>query len=196
MVEMSRPFPEVVFEDLGTHDHIVAPLQVLLPFPFLDEIAEHHPLGMKDDQPRPRFVVHLEEIQLPAQTAVIPLFGFPHHPQVFVQRLLGGKAGPVNPLEHPVALVAPPIGAGHIKETEGLDHDRRGQMRTPAEVFISRLRVNTHGPDIGWEIVDQFDLVGLSLVLEQGHSLLPGKLPAGEGGIGGGDLLHPLFDFL
>ena len=80
---------------------------------------------MEDDEPGARLVVELEEIQFPAETAVVALFRLFEKPQMLRPAPpWRRKAGPVDALEHLVAFVAPPVGAGHVEELEGLDHPR------------------------------------------------------------------------
>ena len=161
VIEVARPLPEIRLEDLGTDDDVVTALEVFLPLPVLDDRAQQGAFGVPDDQPRARLVVELEEIQFPAETAVVPLFRLFQEPQMFVERLLRRETGPVDALEHLVVLVPPPVGAGHVEELEGPDHPRRGDMGSAAEIDIAALGIEADRLHIRRQIVDQLDLVVL-----------------------------------
>ena len=194
MIEMAGLFPQLGFEDLRSHDHVVAALQVFFSFPFLNQITQHHALGMKDDESRSRLVIHLEEIQFPAQTAMIPLFGLLDNPEMFDELFFRGETRSVDALEHLIFLIAAPVGACHIQKLEGLDHTRRGNMRPAAQIQITTLGIETHRFDLFGQIVQQLDLVGFPLAFEQGNRLIPADFPAFERVVGCGDFAHPFFD--
>ena len=60
----------------------------------------------------------MEQIQRLAEPAVIPALGLLQAMQVLVELLAGRPGGAVDALEHGVAAVAPPIGAGHLEQLE------------------------------------------------------------------------------
>ncbi len=124
IVPVAGALPQVAFEDLGPHDHLVAPFQVLPALEILDEAPEQRALGVVDDQPRPRLFFNAEQPQLPAQTAVVPALGLLQEFQVLLQFFLGGEGGAVDALQHGQALVPPPVSPGDAGELEGLDNSR------------------------------------------------------------------------
>ena len=89
VVPMAGAFPQVGLEHLGAHDHLVAPLQMLPAFEILDEAPEQGALGVVDHHPRPRFLFDAEQLQFPAQAAVVPAFGLLQEFQVVRQFLFG-----------------------------------------------------------------------------------------------------------
>jgi len=186
----------VVPEDLRAQDDVVAPLEMLLALPVLDDGAQHGPLGVPDDEPRPHLLVDLEEVELPAQLAVVAPLGLLDEGEILLHLLRGGKPRPVDALEHLVVLVAAPVGAGHVEELEGLDLARRRDVGAPAQIREAALRVKAHRPDVGGQVVDQLHLVGLALFLKELDRLFPADLAAREGLVLRGDLRHPLLDLL
>src|SRR5712692_6668763 len=63
-----------------------------------------------------------EESQFLPQTTVISLLGFFQKPEIFAQRLFGGPGGSVDPLQHLILLVPPPVGSGNACELERPDN--------------------------------------------------------------------------
>ena len=76
--------PQIPVEDHGGTDLLIAPSLVLLPPEGFQLVAQDHAVGVEEGEPR-TFVMDIEQIQLPAQLPVIPLFGFLDAEQVFVQ---------------------------------------------------------------------------------------------------------------
>ena len=152
------------------------------------------PFGVPDDQPGADLVVELEQVQLPAEMAVVPLLRLFQDPQMLIERLLRREAGPVDALEHLVALVAAPVGAGHVEELEGPDHPRRGDMRPAAQIDVAALDIEADRLDVRRQIVDQLDLVVFPLLLKELDRLFAAHLAAFERKIRRGDLPHPRFD--
>ena len=194
VVEMSRTFPELGLEDLGADDDVVAAPEVFLPLPILDDRSQQGAFGVPDDQTRTRLLVDLEQIQFPSEAAVVALAGLFQDTQMFVERLLRREAGPVNPLEHLVALIPSPVGAGDAEELEGPDHARRRDMGPPAQVDVAVLGIKADRLHLGGEIVDQFDLVVFPLLLKELHRLFTAHLAALEGDVRRRNLPHPLLD--
>ncbi|OPY06745.1 MAG: hypothetical protein A4E68_02257 [Syntrophaceae bacterium PtaB.Bin095] len=151
---------------------------------------------MKDDEARPGLVVHLEQIQLPAQTAVIPLFGLLDDPEVLGKLLFRREARAVYALEHLVLFIASPVGAGHVQELEGPNDPRCRDVRSPAQIQVIALGVKAHRPDVAGKVIQELDLVGFPLAFEQGDRILPADFPPLKGVVGRGNRAHPLFDLL
>src|SRR5207244_6053480 len=65
---------------------------------------------------------------------VVPLLRLLEPPQMLVELLLREPRGAVDALEHRVALVAPPVGAGGREQLEVLHVRGRRHVRPAAEV--------------------------------------------------------------
>jgi hypothetical protein len=76
VVPVAGFLPEINLQYLGTYDHFISPLQMFFPFPILNNRPQHGSFGMKYDKTCSRFIAYLEEIKLPSQLPVIPLFCF------------------------------------------------------------------------------------------------------------------------
>jgi len=192
VVHVARADPHVVPQDLRSQDNVVAPLEMLLALPVLDDGAQHRPLGVPDDESGAHLLVDLKEVQLPAELAVIAALGLLDEGEVLLHLFGCREPRPVNALEHLVVLVAPPVGARHVEELEGLDLSRRGDVRAAAQVGEVSLGVEAHRPDIGGQVLDQLHLVGLALLFEKLDRLFAADLTAREGLVLCGDLGHPL----
>ena len=190
VIHVARLDPHVVPQDLRSQHDVVAPLEMFLALPVLDDGAQHGPLGVPDDEPGADFLIHLEEIQLLAELGLLD------EGEVLLHLSGRRKPRPVDALEHLVVLVAAPVGARHVEQLEGLDLARCRNVRPAAQIGEAALRVETHRLDVGGEVVDQFHLVGLALLLEELHGLFPAHFAAREGLVLGGDLRHARFDLL
>ena len=123
-------------------------------------------LGHEQRQALPYALVGHEDAQLSAQLVVVALFRLFDGGEILGQFALFVKAGAVDAREHLVVLVAAPIRAGQRRQLERLDHARRRQMRTCAQVDEIALTIEGDLGVLG-QIVDQLDLVGLVVALHQ-----------------------------
>jgi hypothetical protein len=106
-----------------------------------------------------------------AQLAVVALLGFLEHGQVLLQVVLGRPGGAVDALQHLVAVVAAPVGTGHLHQLEVLEPTRGGHVRAAAQVLEGAFAVQRDvlaGRDAG----DDLRLVVLAESLEEGHRLV------------------------
>jgi hypothetical protein len=76
----------------------------------------------------------VEQVVLLAEAAVVALLGFFQHVQVGVEVLLLGPGRAVDALQLLVAVVAAPVGAGHLHQLEDLELGRGRHVRAAAEV--------------------------------------------------------------
>ena len=95
---------------------------------------------MPEHQAR-RLVLHVEQVELPAEAPVVALFRLLQHVQVGVQILLAGPGRPIDPLQHLVAAVAPPVGPRHLGELEHLQAAGRRHVRPAAQVDEAALAI-------------------------------------------------------
>ncbi len=68
-----------------------------------------------------RFVLHVEEVELLAELAVVALLGFLEHVQVGVLVFLLRPGRAVDALQHLVLRVAAPVGAGDLHQLEDFE---------------------------------------------------------------------------
>ena len=133
-IRVAGGLPQVVFGDVRREDETVAALEVLLPQPVLDDLAHQRALGVPEDQPRPGAVLHREQVELPAQLAVVALLGLLELVQILLEILGREERGAVDPLQALVSLIPLPVRAGDREQFEGLDAAHRGDVRPAAEV--------------------------------------------------------------
>ena len=111
-----------------------------------------------------------------------------------VEVLLAGPRGAVDALEHLVAAVAPPVGAGDAGQPEGGDVTRRRHVGTPAEV--DELALPVEGHDVLGDAADDLHLVVLAHALEEPDGFLTGQLLAAHRKVLGDDGAHRRLDLL
>src|SRR5205814_9161096 len=88
-------------------------------------LSLHDALPISERQPGADQRTDHEQPELPAQAAVVPLARFLQAVQVGVQLFLAGERRPVDALEHPVLLIAAPVGPRseeHTSELQSLRH--------------------------------------------------------------------------
>jgi len=76
----------------------------------------------------------MKEVELLAETTVIALFGLFQHVQIGVEIFLLGPCRTVDALQLLVAMIATPVGTGHLHELEDLELGRRWHVRATAKV--------------------------------------------------------------
>ena len=113
-------------------------------------------------------LVDVEQVELAAQAAVIALLGLLEHREVLLQLLLRGPGRAVDALEHLVAMVAAPVGAGHLHQLEVLELARARHVGAAAQVLELALAVQRHLL-AGRNARDDLGLVVLADALEVLH---------------------------
>src|SRR5450759_5030086 len=130
VIKMTRFLPQINLENLGTHNHIITALQMFFSFPILNQVTQHHALGMKDNQTRPGLFVYLEKIKLLTQTAMVPFPSFFQQIQIIIEGFFIRESRTVNALQHLISFIASPVGTGDTQKLKGFDLTRRRNMWT------------------------------------------------------------------
>ena len=138
-------------------------------------------------------LVQAEEIEFPAELAVVTLCSLLKHVEVGIQILLLVEGSSVDALQHLVLLAAAPVCAGDALQLERLDLARGHDVRPRAEIRELPLRIGGDRLVLG-QIFDQLHLVILALCTEIFDRLIARNLTALELQILLDDLLHFLFD--
>src|SRR5690606_38199600 len=100
----------------------------------LDDAPERPAFRMPEDR-ADRLLLLVEEAELAAEAAMVALLGLLEHAEMRLELLLVAPSRPVDALELRVLRVAAPVGAGDLRELEGLaELAGRGQMRPGAEI--------------------------------------------------------------
>ena len=193
MVPVAGTVPQLLVEDEGGADLQIAGLAVQLPPVAFQGIAKGHTLG-QEHRESGAFLKDVEELQLFAQFAVIPLFGLFQHLQVLFQHRSLGEADAVHPAQHPVVGVAAPIGAGALGQLDGLDGAGIHQVGAGAQVGEIALAEEAQLLPFSSVLLDQFDLVGV--ILHQLFGLVARELKPLQCFPFLDDLLHFGFDLL
>ncbi len=148
---------------------------------------------MPEDDARP-LLLEVEEVHLAAEPAMVALLRLLQHVEIGIELGLVVPGGAVDAGEHRIARVAAPIGAGHLHQLEGVaDLPGRGHVRTAAEVEPVALLVDLDLL-VFRNCVDQLDLEGLALGLEDMLGLVARPHLLGERGVALDDLAHLLLD--
>ena len=141
-------------------------------------------------------VLEVKQAHLAPQAAMVAALGLFEPEEVFLELRLLGPGGAVYALEHGVARIAAPIGAGQLHQLEG--HGElagRGQMRPPAEVDEPALTVERDLLALR-QALDDLGLVELALVLEERDRLVPVPDLAADRLVALDDLAHAPLDLL
>ena len=164
-VPMARGLPEAAVEKLGrAHLEIARRLEAFAQIAL--ERAEQGPaLGMPEDRAH-RLLAQMEQPHLPADAPVVALLRLLQHMEIAVELFLVRPAGAVDALQLRVLRIAAPIGAGELRQLEGLaELARRGQMRAGAHVEPIALAVDGDLLVFG-DLANPFGLEALAMLTE------------------------------
>ena len=89
-------------------------------------------------------LVEVEQVEFAAELAVVALLGLLEHLQVLLQFVLRRPGRAVDALQHLVAVVAAPVGAGHLHQLEVLQPARARHVRAAAQVLERAFAVERH----------------------------------------------------
>ena len=192
LLPVAGHFPQAAIEQLRAPDLDVARRLEPAPEIGLDHAIDGPALGMPEDRAR-RLLLEVEQIELLAEPAMIAPLRFLEPVQVGVELLAARERGAVDPLEHGVAAVAPPVGAGQLGQLEGADPAGRGPMRAAAQVEPVALVVERDRLAFR-NVIEQVQLVALAQRLEAPAGGRPAHDLALERLVGGDDLRHPRLD--
>ncbi len=137
----------------------------------------------------------MEQAQLLGNFAMVALFGFLDAAQVGLQFLAVAPGGAIDALQHFVAGIAAPVGAGHLGQLEGLELAGAGHVGTAAQVHPGALAVDANLLALG-QFLNDLDLVVLPHIAEFFHRVLTAHHQALYRQVVVDDLRHALFDFL
>ena len=190
---MPGSFPELPIHQLRClHFLIIGDIQAAAHIGFHRAIKPPA-LGVPEDRAH-RFILQMEKPHFLADLAVVALFRFFQLQQIGVEFLLVAPGGAVNAAQHGVAMIAAPIGAGHLHQLEGsADIARAAHMRAAAQISPSTLLVDAD--DFGFrQILDQFGLVAFTLVGEVANRIFAVPFFTHKGIITRDDFAHLGFD--
>src|SRR5690554_3997938 len=108
---MSRLFPQRVIDELRRTDFLVAVLVLQALHVMLDYLI-NSPSTRVPENHSGRFFLEVEEVQFPANLAVVPLLLLFQTEQIVCQRFLVRPGSPINSLQHFVAGVTSPVRTG------------------------------------------------------------------------------------
>jgi hypothetical protein len=133
---------------------------MLRPPEVLHDLPDRRSLRVPKDEARADVVGHAEEVELPADLAVIALLDLLEDPQVLVELFPRRERDPVDAGEHLLVRIAPPVGARRVHQLEGAQLPGVGHVRPPAQVEEVSGAVERHG-FVG-DVVEQLFLVRLA----------------------------------
>ena len=117
---MTGFLPQAAVEDLRTFHFLIA-VGLIDPTHVLFDLLPHRPaFGMPENHPR-RFVLQVEQFEMPAKTAVVAFFRFCQHVQVGVLIILARPSRAIDALQLFIGLIAAPVGSGHLHKLEDLE---------------------------------------------------------------------------
>ena len=187
---VTRGLPQLAVHDLRrVHLHI-AVAALLAAHVILQRGVDGPAIRVPEDLPR-RFFLHVEEVHLAAQLAVVALCRFLQHRHMGLQIVAVLEGHAIDALQHRARAVAQPIGPRHMRQLERIRRNlpRMLEMRATAEVLPVAMPIHPQVLILG-DLVDQFHLVGLApaFVIGQRIGAAPDFGPHGIAGVD--DLLH------
>ena len=192
LVPVAGLLPQALVQNLRSLDFLVAVVLIDAAHVLLDLLPDRPALGVPEHGAG-RMLIDVEQIQLAPQLAVIALFGFFQPEQIVLKLVFGRPSGTVDALQHLVAVVATPVGTGHLHQLEVLELAGAGHVRAAAQILESAFAVKAHvlvagngGNDLG--------LVGFAETLEVLHGLVARQHAAHHLLVLVGQLGHLLFD--
>ena len=139
--------------------------------------------------------LHVEQVHLAAQLAVVALGGLFQHVQVRFELFLAGEGHAVDALQHCAVAVAAPIGAGDGHQLEGVARHLAGMLQVRATAQVLPVAMPIHAQRlIARDGVDQFYLIGLVVFGVEINRALTVPNLGGYGVALVDDLFHLLFD--
>ena len=122
---MAAGFPRSSRATWGVHQ-FVAVLNMLLTPEIFDQQPDRRALGMPEHQARTDFILDRDQVEFFAELSVVSPLDLFQFREMRVQFRLCRKGGPVDPLQHGIALVATPIGPTGVQQLECADMAGRG----------------------------------------------------------------------
>jgi len=184
--------PQGLLQDLRRLHLVVAVLAVDAAHVLLHLLPQSPALGVPEHQPR-RVFVDVKQIQLAPQAPVVAPLGLFEPAQIGLQVFFAGPGGAVDALQHLVAVVAAPVGPGHLHELEVLELAGAGHMRAAAQVFKGALAVQAQG-FVARDAGDDLGLVVLALGLEVRHRCVAPEQAALDFFVFGSEFEHFVLD--
>ena len=132
--------PQLAVHDFRRVD-LQVPRRVLALAHVGDQLLEQRPALRVPEHRARRLLLQMEQVELLADAPVIALLRLLEPGEVFLQLLLVGPGGAVDPLQHLVARIAAPVGARHLHELERLELAGARHVRAAAQVFPIALPV-------------------------------------------------------
>ena len=162
--------------DLRGHDLVVPAAAVLLPEIREKPVVDDGSLRQEERGCR-RERVEREELELPAELAMIPRPRVFQPLEVLVELLLRQERSAVDALEHRVLLVPLPVGAGRVRQLEDPEAPGRRHMRPAAQIDELSLAVAGDAFTLR-QLAGDLDLQRIVLALEDPDRLGDRHLPA------------------
>src|SRR5205823_688722 len=144
---------ELVVDERGLHLEVSAP-RVFAATQVLELVEDHHSFRVPERRAR-RDLLQMEEIELHAELAVVPLARLLEALEMSVEIGLRVEGGPVDAGQLSVLLVPPPVRAGQAGELERLD--RLGVLQVWAAAEIGEVALGIQR-DVALGGVDELDL--------------------------------------
>src|SRR5439155_24734118 len=138
-------------------------------------VVDERSLRMEEGAPRSDRV-KAPQVELSSELSVISSLGFLEELEMPLEIGFVGPRRAIDPLQHGVSLVAPPIRARDARQLEGSELGGRRDVWTAAEVLPVSLLINRD--TLVGNTLEDLDLVGLAHGCEEPHGIRLGHLVA------------------
>ena len=115
LVPVPRFLPKVLIQNLWSLDFKIPVVAIDVAHVLLHLLPQNPALGVPKHRAR-GVLIDVEKIKLTSQLSVVSLFRLLQHGEVLLQVLFAGPSRSINALQHFIAVISPPISAGHFHQ--------------------------------------------------------------------------------
>ena len=185
---------EVFVTDMRGDDGQVAISALNFGEHILQTVAQHSAFWQPQGQSLTHILREGEEFHLLAELAVVALFCFFEHHEIFVEHFLLGEANAIHAHQLRAFFIAAPIGTGNRQNFHCLNIFGVGDMRSFAKV--GKITLCVGGDFAVFEFTNEFAFQGLSLVAKIAQCVGFRDVGSHHSLFARHNFLHFLFDFL
>ena len=144
LIRMARLFPQAKIHHLRGFNFLITPLNLLVAHKVFDGFVDTPALLMPENRAR-RLFLHMVEVELFADLAVIALLRFCQAIDIGFKLFFISPGSAVNTLQHFIIAVATPVGASYLGQFKCRQFAGRRHMGTATQIDKVALTVEANG---------------------------------------------------
>ena len=121
---------------------IITSFYVLVTPEIFNNFSNHCAFWMPQNKPRANFILNTKQIKFFSKASMISFLCFFKEVQIILKPLFSCKSSAINPLQHFVLLIAPPVGTSNTKKLKMLCKFCVRNMWASAEVCKISILIN------------------------------------------------------